>query len=179
MMMRQTNRSKALLILHLVQVAISQRFIEAERMSNWKLQLQMCSTLYVAIFRSIWSFTLCKVCIRIPANRATSTRNSSRCAPEIHGRIPCGERQRKVLGWIVHRHNHRASAYEKYKDTCRTDKRKGDDREAAFGVGLVHACVHASMRPFKSLAVYHMKQVTSTRMYQQLDKREVSVTPLI
>ena len=73
----------------------------------------------------------------------------------------------------------RASAYEKYKDTCRTDKRKGDDREAAFGVGLVHACVHASMRPFKSLAVYHMKPVTSARMYQQLDKRDMSVTPLI
>ena len=103
----------------------------------------------------------------------------SRCAPEIHGRIPCGERQRQVLGRIVHRHNHRASAYEKYKDTCRTDKRKGDDREAAFGVGLVHVCVHASMRPFKSLAVYHMKPVTCTMMYQQLDKREMSVTPLI
>ena len=63
--MRQTNRSKALLILHLVQVAISQRFIEAERMSNWKLQLQMSSTLYVAIFRSIWSFTSAYVYLQI------------------------------------------------------------------------------------------------------------------
>ena len=61
--------------------------------------------------------------------------------------------QRHVLGRIVPRPNHRASAYEKNKDTWRTGKRKGDDREAAFGVGLVHACVHASMRPCKSLAV--------------------------
>ena len=38
---------------------------------------------------------------------------------------PCGETQRQVLGRIVHRPNHRASAYEKYKDTWRTDKRKG------------------------------------------------------
>ena len=36
------------------------------------------------------------------ANHASSTRNSSRCAPEIHGRIPCGETQRNVLGRIVH-----------------------------------------------------------------------------
>ena len=72
------------------------------------------SSRHVAIFRSIWSFTLCKVCIRIPANHATSARNSFRCAPEIHGRIPCGETQRQVLGRIVHRPNHRASAYEKY-----------------------------------------------------------------
>ena len=97
----------------------------------------------------------------------------------MHGRIPCGETQRQVLGRIVPRPNHRLSAYEKYKDTCQTDKRKGDDREAAFGVGPVHACVHASMRPCKSLAVSHMKPVTSTRMYQQLNKREMSVTPLI
>ena len=61
--------------------------------------------------------------------------------------------QRQVLGRIVPRPNHRASTYEKYKDTWRTDKRKGDDREAAFGVDRVHACVHASMRPCKSLSV--------------------------
>ena len=95
----------------------------------------------VAIFRSIWSFTLCKVCIRIPANHATSARNSSRCAPEIHGRIPCGETQRQVLGRIVPRPNHRASAYAKYNDTWRTDKKKWDDRKPAFSVGLVHACL--------------------------------------
>ena len=41
------------------------------------------------------------------------------------------------FGRIVPRPNHRASDYENYKDTCRTDKMKGDDREAAFGVGLV------------------------------------------
>ena len=97
------------------------------------------STRHVA---RIWSFTLCKVGIRIPANQATSARNSSRCAPEIHGRIPwCGETQRQVLGRIVHIPNNRASAYEMYKDSWRTDKRKGDDREPAFGVGLVHACL--------------------------------------
>ena len=82
--------------------------------------------------------------------------------------------QRQVLGRIVPRPNHRASAYEKYKDTCRTDKRKGDDREEAFGVGLVHACVHASMRPCNSLAVFHMKPVTSTRTAKQA--RDVSDT---
>ena len=40
------------------------------------------------------------------------------------------------------RPNHRASDYtEKYKDTCRTDKRKLDEREPSFGVGLLHACM--------------------------------------
>ena len=39
--------------------------------------------------------------------------------------------------------------------------------------------VQASMIPCRSVAVSHMKSVTSTRIYQQLDKREMSVTPLI
>ena len=38
--------------------------------------------------------------------------------------------------------------------------------------------VQASMRQCTNLAVSHVKPVTSTRMYQQLDKREMSVTPL-
>ena len=60
---------------------------------------------------------------------------------EIHGRIPCGVTQRQVLGRIVPRPNHRASVYEKYKDTCRTDKMKGDDRKAAFGVDVAYVCM--------------------------------------
>ena len=63
--------------------------------------------------------------------------------PETHPyAIPCGETQRHVLGMIVHRPNHRTNhGYDKYQDTWRTGKRKSDDREPAFGVGLVHACM--------------------------------------
>ena len=123
-------------------VSILQTFIKAERMANWKLHLQTVQYM-LPYFAASGHSLYFKVCIRIPANNATFTRNSSRCAPEIHGRIPCGETQRQVLGRIVHRPNHRASAYEKlkYKYTWRTDKRKGDDRVKACGVGLVHACL--------------------------------------
>ena len=55
-----------------------------------------------------------QVCIRIPADHATSARNSSRCAPEIHGRVPCGVTKRQVLSRIIPRPNHRACAYETY-----------------------------------------------------------------
>ena len=92
--------------------------------------------------------------LRIPANHAAPARNSSRCAPEIHGRMPCGETQRQVLGRIVLRPNHRPSAYEKYKATWRTDKRKGDDREAAFGVVVsmpVCACINETMQKFSGV----------------------------
>ena len=101
-----TTRTAMLWLQYLDMVSILQRFIKAERMANWKLHLQTVQDMLPYFAASIWSFTLCKVCIRIPANHATSARNSSRCAPEIHGRIPCGETQRQVLGRIVPRPNH-------------------------------------------------------------------------
>ena len=134
---------------YLDMVSTRQRFIEAERMSNWKLHLQTVHYMlpyFAASGHSRYAKSAnvyLQIRLRLPETH-----------PDAHQKFmeetPCGVTQRQVLGRILPRPNHRPSAYEKHKDTCRTDKRKGDDREAAFGVGLVHACVHASMRPCKS-----------------------------
>ncbi len=90
-----TTRTAMLWLQYLDMISILQRFIKAKRDGQLETTPSN-STIHVAIFRSIWSFTLCKVCIRITANHAMSARNSSRCAPEMHGRIPRGEMQRHV-----------------------------------------------------------------------------------
>ena len=159
-------------------VSTLQRFIEAERMSNWKLHLQTVHYMlpyFAASGHSRYAksaYVYLQSMLRLPETHPDAHRKFMEGYHVVRG-------SDRFLGRIVPRPNHRESAYEKYKDTCRTDKRKGDDREVAFGVGLVHACVHASMRPSNIFAMSHMKPVTSTMMYQQLNNREMSLTPLI
>ena len=106
-----TTRTEMLWLQYLDMVSILQRFMKAERMANWKLHLQTVQDMLPYFAVSGHSLYAKSAYVYL----------------HIMLRLP--------------ETNHRVSAYEKYKDTWRTDKRKGDDREKAFGVGLVHACL--------------------------------------
>ena len=115
-----TTRTAMLLLQYLDMVSILQRSINAERMATF-IQYKTCRISQHLVIHSMQSMHThtcksCYVCQKLNQIRTG-----------IHGKTPCGETQRQVLGRIVHRPNYRAIAYEKYKDTWRTDKRKGDD----------------------------------------------------
>ena len=105
------TRTAMLWLQYLDMVSILQRLIKAERMANWKLHIQTVQDMlpyFAASGHSLYAnsayvylqimlrlpethpdahrkfmegYHVCKLCIRIPANHATSARNSSRCAP--------------------------------------------------------------------------------------------------
>ena len=170
-----TTRTAMPWLQYLDMVSVLQRFIKAERMANWKLHIQTVQGMlpyFAASGHSLYeksAYVYLQIMLRLPETH-----------PDAHRKFKEGYHVVRRSGRIVHRPNHRASACEKYKDTWRADKRKGDERAKSVRCGSCPCLfVQASMRPCKSLAVYHMKPVTSTRMYQQLDKREMSVTQLI
>ena len=135
-----TTRTSMLWLQYLDMVSTLQRFIKAERMSNWKLYLQTVHYMlryFAASGHSLYAksaYVYLQIMLRPPETH-----------PDAHRKFMegyhCGELQQHVLSRIVHRPNHRATAYEMYKDTWWTDKRKWDVREPAFCVVLIHACM--------------------------------------
>ena len=110
-----TARTAMLWLLYLDMVSILQRFIKAERMANWKLHVQTVQDMlpyFAASGHSLYAKpanVYLQIMLRLPETH-----------PDAHRKFmedTIGETQRQVLGRIVPRPNHRASAYEKYKDT--------------------------------------------------------------
>ena len=130
-----TTRTAMLWLQYLDMVSILQRFIKAERMTDWKIHLQTVQYMlpyFAASGHSLYAksaYVYLQIMLRLPETHLDA--------------------HRKFMdGYHVVRRSDRFWAglstdliIEKYKDTWRTDKRKGDDREPAFGVGLVHACL--------------------------------------
>ena len=150
---KRTTRTAMLWLQYLDMDSILQRVIKAERMANWKLHLQTVRD--VLPYFAASGHSLCRVCIRIPANHASSARNSSRCAQEIHGRIPCGETQWHVLGRIVHRHNHRASACEKWSIKTHGGLTRGNgmtENQRLVWVLTMHVCASINETMFNGVS---------------------------
>ena len=166
-----TTRTAMLWLQYLDMVSILQRFIKAERMANWKLHLQ----------------TLHDMLPYFTASGHSLYAKSAYVYLQIMLRLP--DAHRKFMeGYHVVRRSDRFWAglstdliiEQVLMRSVKTHGGLTRGKGMTENQGLVWVLsMPVSMRPCKTLAVSHMKPVTSTRMYQQLDKREMSVTPLI
>ena len=135
------TRTAMLWLQYLGMVSTLQRFIKAERMSNWKLHLQTAYYMlpyFAASGHSRYvksAYVYLQIMLLLPETFPDAHRKfMERChVVRRRERLWAGLSPDLIIEEVL--------IHEKYKDTCRTDKRKGDDREATFGVGLVHVCM--------------------------------------
>ena len=178
-----TTRTAMLWLQYLDMVSILQRFIKAELMANWKLHLQTVQDMLPYFAASGHSLTLCKVCIRRGLYLQIMIR-----PPETHP-----DAHRKFMeGYHVVRRSDRFWAglspdliieqvlmrSIKTHDGLARGKGMTENQRFVWVLSMpVCAGINGTIQKFSGVS--YMKPVTSTRMYQHLDKREMSVTPLI
>ena len=171
-----TTRTAMLWLQNMDMVSILQRFIKAERMANWKLQtVQYMLSYFAASGYSLYSksaYVYLQIMLRLPETH-----------PDAHRKF--------MEGYHVVRRNDRFWAGLSIdliieQVLMRSIKTHGG---LARGMGVtenqrlvwflsmpVCASINETMQKFSGVSY---ETLTRTMMYQQLDKRQMSVTPLV
>ena len=173
-----TTRTAMLWLQYMDMVSILQRLIKAERMANWKLHLQTVQDMlpdFAASGHSLYAksaYVYMQTMLRLPETH-----------PDAHRKLMEGYHvvRRSDMFWaglstdvIIEQVLMRS--IKTHGGLTRGKEMTENQRLVRVLSMPVCASINETLQ---NLAVSHMKPVTSTRMYQQLDKREMSVTPLI
>ena len=169
-----TTRIAMLWLQYLDMVSILQRFIKAERMANWKRHLQTVQDMlpyFVASGHSLYAksaYVYLQIMLRLPETHPDAHRKFMEGYHVVRrsDRIWAGLSTDLIIEQVLMRSIKTHGGLT--RGNGMTEKQRGS---------CPCLFVQASMRPCKSLVVSHMKPVTSRMMYQQLDNRDMSVTP--
>ena len=175
-----TTRTAMLWLKYLDMVSILQRFIKAERMANWKLHLQTVHDMlpyFAASGHSLYAksaYVYLQIMVRLSETHPDAHRKFTEGYHVVRRSdgFWAGLSTDLIIEQVLMR------SIKTHGGLTRGKGMTENQRLVCVLSIPVCASINETMPKFSGVS-YQTSDATRTRMYQQLDKREMSVTPLI